>query len=255
MNKRKHKPEWFDNDAYWRETFPFMFPKERMEIAAETVEKVLGITGIRGGSALDLCCGPGRCSLPLASHGFAVTGVDRSKFFLDKARASARSAKLKIEWIQSDMRNFVREDAFNLVLSMFTSFGYFEDRDEDLLILNNIFRSLRPGGAFLMEVLGKEILARMLQDSSVSTLPDGTTLFEQRKIIDDWSRVVTDWNIIRKGKARKFTIRLNLYSGQELREKLELAGFSNVKLMGTIDRAPYDSQAKRLIALAWKPTD
>src|SRR5215813_3608795 len=111
MNKRNHKKEWFDNDAYWRETFPFMFPKERMEIATETVEKILEITGIQGGSALDLCCGPGRCSLPLAKHGFSVTGVDRSKFFLAKARAGARAARLNVEWVQSDMRNFVRAGA------------------------------------------------------------------------------------------------------------------------------------------------
>src|SRR5262249_1744216 len=133
-------------------------------------------------------------------------------------------------------------------------FGYFAERGEDLAILKNVFLSLRSGGAFFIDILGKEIAARLFQDSSARSLPNGTTLLEQRKIIDDWSRVVTDWTIIRDGRARKFTTQLNLYSGQELKDRLEHAGFSNVQLFGNIDRAPYDSRATRLITIARKPT-
>ena len=56
--------------------------------------------------------------------GFSVTGVDRTKYLLDKARAKASAVGVKIEWVQKDMRDFVRLDSFALVLSMFTSLGY-----------------------------------------------------------------------------------------------------------------------------------
>jgi 2-polyprenyl-3-methyl-5-hydroxy-6-metoxy-1,4-benzoquinol methylase len=118
------KKEWFDDDSFWRELYPFMFSKKRMAEADEQVAKALALTKPPGKSALDLCCGPGRCSVSLANRGFSVTGVDRTKYLLDKARAKARAAHVKIEWVQKDMRDFVRADSFSLVISMFTSWEH-----------------------------------------------------------------------------------------------------------------------------------
>jgi hypothetical protein len=59
--------------------------------------------------------------------------------------------------------------------------------------------------------------------------------------------------IIEKSRVRKFSFHLNLYSGQELRDKMESAGFSHVKLYGSLEGDPYGPQAKRLIAVGRKP--
>ena len=107
MNKRRKK-EWFDDDSLWRDLYPFMFPEKRFADADEQVHRVLELTKPKGKSALDLCCGPGRCSMALAQRGFTVTGVDRTKFLLDKARAKARAAKIKIEWVRQDMPDGLR---------------------------------------------------------------------------------------------------------------------------------------------------
>ncbi len=69
------KKEWFDDDAFWRELYPFMFPKERIADADEQIAKALALTKPAGKSVLDLCCGPGRCSIALAKRGFSVTGA------------------------------------------------------------------------------------------------------------------------------------------------------------------------------------
>ena len=252
MKTQKRVKEWFDNEALWRETYLHVFPESRMAIAPETVDKVLKLTGVQGKSALDLCCGTGRCSLALANLGFSVTGVDRTKFFLDKARAKARAAHLKIEWIRKDMRDFVRPDSFDLALSMFTSFGYFDNRGEDAMVIANVFKSLRRGSAFVMDVMGKEITAKVFRDSSIETLPDGATLVEKRRVIDDWTRIANEWTIIRKGRVMRFEFNLNVYSGQELRELFERAGFVDVKLYGNMDGAPYGYTANRLIVVGWK---
>ena len=66
------------------------------------------------------------------------------------------AARVKVDWIRQDMRDFVRANCFALVLSMFTSFGYFDDKRQDLIVLKNMFASLQPGGACLIELLGKE---------------------------------------------------------------------------------------------------
>jgi len=252
MKKSLRTKEWFDEDAFWRTTFPFMFPESRFNAASETVWKVLKLTKLRGKTALDLCCGPGRCSIALAERGFSVTGVDRTKYFLDKARARARSAGVDVEWIQQDMRDFVRPGAYHLAISMFTSFGYFNNRNEDAAVLANVFNSLRPGGVFFIEMMGKEILAKSYLPVSAETLPDGSMLVERRNILDDWTRILSEWIVIQKGVAKRFTLQLNLYSGQELRDKMEHVGFVDVKLYGSVEGAPYGPEAKRLIAIGWK---
>ena len=249
----RRKKEWFDNDAFWKELYPFMFPDQRFTQIREQIEKVLTLTRPPGKAALDLCCGPGRYSMALAKAGFKVTGVDRTKFLLNKARAKARAAKRKIEWIQMDMRDFVRADAFDLVLSMFTSFGYFDNKSEDMQVLYNIFTSLRPGGVCLIDVMGKERLARVLQPTMSNVLPDGTQLVQRHEIFDDWTRIRNEWILIRKGRARSFKFHHTIYSGQELRDRMERVRFTNVRLFGNLDGDAYDPNAHRLIAVAHKP--
>src|SRR5260370_40885480 len=91
MKSTTRKKEWFDDDSFWRELYPFMFPKERIVDTDEQIVKALALTKLRGKSVLDLCCGPGRCSLALAKRGFSVIGVDGTKYLLDTARAKARA--------------------------------------------------------------------------------------------------------------------------------------------------------------------
>ncbi len=78
MSQRR-KREWFDDDSFWQELYPFLFPEQRFADTPEEIDKVLALTRPGGKAALDLCCGPGRCSIALAQAGFAVTGVDRDE--------------------------------------------------------------------------------------------------------------------------------------------------------------------------------
>src|SRR5262245_44459714 len=252
MKRRRRAKEWFDNDAFWRETLFYIFAEKRVALASELIDKALRLTNLKGKSALDLGCGTGKFAIALAERGFSVTAVDRTKYLLDKARAKARSMHITVERLREDMRDFVRPEAYDFVLSMFSTFGYFEDRREDAAVLANISKSLRPGGVFLMDIMGKEILAKMFQRSSAQTLPDGSVLVEQRSVLDDWTRILNEWTIIRNGRARKFTLLLNIYSGQELRQEMERAGFVDVKLYGSLDGDPYGPDAARLIAVGRK---
>ena len=93
---------------------PLMFSKERCGDAAEALRKALKLVQPTGKDVLDLCCGPGRWAIPFARDGFRVTGVDRTKRFLDRARADAKRAGVRIEWVRQDMRDFVRPAAFDL---------------------------------------------------------------------------------------------------------------------------------------------
>jgi hypothetical protein len=136
---------------------------------------------------------------------------------------------------------------------MFTSFGYFANQQDDLLVLRNIFTNLRPGGICLIDVRGKERVARELQATTAETLRDGTMLVQRNEVLDDWTRVRNELMLIRKGRAENFTFHVTIYSGQELRDRLELAGFRDVKLYGNLEGDEYGPRAERLIAAARKP--
>lgn len=252
MTVRRSK-EWFDDDAFWRELYPFMFSRERLAAGDEQVEQALALVRPRGRAALDLACGPGRCSIALARRGFTVTGVDRTRLLLDRARARARRARVSVEWVRADMRGFVREEAFDLVLSMFTSFGYFDDKDDDRVVLRHVLASLRPGGALLMELVGKEYVAGVFQPTTMVTLSDGSRLVQHHEIFDDWTRIRNEWILIHKGRARTFRFHHTLYSGQELRDRLSAVGFERIRLYGSLQGEPYGRESERLVAVAHRP--
>jgi SAM-dependent methyltransferase len=248
----RRKKEWFDDESFWRDLYPFLFPTERLAEATAELKKVLALSKPRGRKVLDLCCGPGRCSIVLAKRGFSVTGVDRTKFLLDKARRKARRAGLGIEWVQQDMRDFVRPESFDLALSMFTSFGYFDDKTEDVAVLGNVFQSLRPGGVLVMEMAGKECLARIFQPTTSQALPDGSQFVARHEIFDDWTRVRNEWILIRKGRTKSFRFHHTVYSGQELKDRLNGVGFGEVRLYGDLEGREYGVDAQKLVAVARK---
>lgn len=244
---------WYEDQSFWIATYPFMFSAERLAAAAEEMEQALRLIDLHEGTALDLCCGPGRSAVALAKHGLQVTGVDREPFLLDKARARALAEGVEVEWVQQDMRDFVRPNSFDFVLSMFTSFGFFEDPRDDLKVLGNVLVNLKPGATFLIDLVGKERMARILEPTSSEVMEDGTVLVERREIVNDWTRVHNEWILIKDDRARSFTFRLRIYSGQELKDRLEQAGFQDVALYGSLDGTSYDINAQRLIAVARKP--
>jgi SAM-dependent methyltransferase len=244
---------WFEDETLWEATYPFMFAEERFAAAEAEMTELPKLTGSPFHRVLDLCCGPGRHSIPLARQGAHVTAVDRSAFLLQKARARAAAETPNIEWVQEDMRSFVRPDEFDLVINLFTSFGYFEELDEDLGVLRNVFRSLKPGGLFVIDVMGKEIVARGFAPSSVEKWPDGSMSVQIREIAEDWYRIRSHWLIIRNQNVTEIRFDNALYSGRELADLLKKAGFERVKLFGSLQGIPYDLNAKRLVAVAMKP--
>lgn len=248
----KRKREWFDDDAFWRDLYPSLFPKSRVAAATPDSAKVLRLVRPRGRAVLDLCCGPGRFAIALAKRKYAVTGVDRTRYFLSKARAKARAAGVRIEWVRQDMRDFVRPDAFDLALSMFTSFGYFDDKDEDLRVLARVLESLRPGGAFVIETIGKERLARIFAPAVVELLPNDSLILQRHEVFDDWTRMRNHWTLIRGSRAKTYTFHHTLFSGQELRTRMEQVGFVDVRLYGSLDGEPYGRDSKRLVAVGRK---
>jgi SAM-dependent methyltransferase len=244
--------DWFEDETFWEGFYDFLFPTKKFEAAKEEVDKLIQLVPFRGERVLDLACGPGRHSVAFAQKGYKVTGVDRSKYLLARAKNYAAESSTDVEWVREDMRDFVRPDAFHLCVSLFTSFGYFEKKDEDLLVLQNVFCSLKNDGFCIIDVVGKEGVARQYQPTIVHELPDGDFLIERPKIVDGWSRIDNHWIFVHKDTVRRFHFRHTIYSGQELRHLLHQAGFLDVKLYGDFDGNSYGPDSLRLVAVAQK---
>ncbi len=245
--------KWFEDDAFWERFFPFMFPEASFVAAAESVPKIAALTGFSGGRVLDLACGPGRYAIPYALAGTTVTAVDRTRFLLDKGRERATRVVAQVEWLEADMREFVRPRTFDLALNLFTSFGYFDEQTDNVRVLENIHASLKPGGLFVFDHLGKELLAAKFQPTRSETLADGTVVIHRMSVVDDWSRIEGDWILIEGKDASTYTMRHWLYSGREIKDLFEAAGFGDIRLFGSFDGTPYGPSAQRLIAVARKP--
>jgi SAM-dependent methyltransferase len=245
--------EWFADEDFWRDTYHVMFPPGRFEKTPAEVDKLLDLVGMRSPDVLDMCCGPGRHSCELASRGCRVTGVDRSAFLLGKAHERAKEMGVQVEFHQSDMREFNRPESFSLALNLFTSFGYFQDDLDNQVVLENIADSLRSDGVLVMDMMGKEVLGRVFRGANVAESPDGSALLIERpRILPGWQHVENEWIILKEGRAKSYRFRHWLYSGRELSDMLSRAGFSRVELYGGLDGSPYDVEANRLVAVAWK---
>ncbi|MFW9779707.1 MAG: class I SAM-dependent methyltransferase [Candidatus Heimdallarchaeota archaeon] len=257
MNNQDRRSVWHEEEDFWETFGPVMFIPRQWELAPEQVDQILSLLDIQTPcQVLDLCCGPGRHSLELGRRGFQVTGIDRTKSYLDEAIKRAKEESLSIEFIQADMREFVKPNSFDLVLNLSTSFSYFRDPKEDEQVLKNVYTSLKPGGKFLMEMMGKEVLARIFKEREWREYEPGVFWLVERKATKDWGWMYNRWLLIDTNDPnnlkKEFEVDHRLYSGTDLRTLLVNAGFSEVSIYGDLQGAPYDHDAKEIVGVAIK---
>lgn len=238
-------------DAFWLRAAPFLFPDERFALAEAEVDAVLRLARPRGRRALDLGCGPGRHALALARRGFAVTGIDRTQGLLDEARRRADDEGLALTLRHDDLRTAPLGGPFDLAVSLFTSFGYFEDPADDVALLRRVHESLAPGGALVVELMGAEVLSRIFTPRDWQER-DGRFLLQEHEVRGDFDWIESRWIIVDDDGVHEHRFGHRLYAGATLREALVDAGFSRVALYGDLTGTRYDQQATRLVACAWR---
>ena len=242
--------EWFENRDFWLQCRGLMFDEEKRVRAPDEVVWIIERVGLeRPAHVLDLCCGPGRHCAAFRSHGFDVTGVDLEESYL----ADACTAAPGMEAVHADMRAFRRDEAFDLAVNLYTSFGYFEGPADDRKVVENVFASLKRGGWFVVEMKGKESLARVFEPMQALELEDGTLFVAKREIEGDWEICRTTWTLIRGGTREEFRFTTRLYSAVEFRTLLRGAGFERIEFTGDLLGSPFDHRANRLVAAARKP--
>ena len=245
---------WTSDDRFWEQMQPLLFSKEREEAAPYEVEGILDLIehGAESPSMqiLDQACGTARHSIMFALLGHSVTAVDRNATYLSSAKKQANENEATLEFIEADMRHFVREGAFDLVLNFWTSLGYFSE-EENQQVLSNAYASLKPGGVMVVDVLGKEIVAQGFHPTRFFEI-EGRVFLESVKVRAGFTHTLTHWVIVEGEQRCEQVVELQLYAGSELKKALLHAGFDSVELYGSLEQSPYDDSAERLIALARK---
>ena len=215
------------------------------------LESILKSTELAAGARiLDLACGHGRHAIPLALQGFHVTGLDLSPLFLRRARQQAHSANAKVRWKSGDIRQLPFRGEFEAVLSLYNAYGFFEDENDNLHVLEGVVRALCPRGVFFLDLLGLQPINT--QTGSSQAERPGYKLEETVAFNPTAKRLAIDQTITRPGSPpRHLHHNLRLFEPAEIRHSLESVGLEVLSQWGGFDGCSTE-QGDRLITIARK---
>jgi SAM-dependent methyltransferase len=149
------------------------------------------------------------------------------------------------------MREIDFESQFDCVLLLFTSFGYFEDFENDL-VLQKIVRALKPNGKVVLDIQNRDRFVEKMTPFIV-TEKDGNLMVD-RITYDEASRRMYNRRImIRDGMRRDKPFFIRLYNLDEITYSLQRAGMTITQAFGDWDGSPVTRDSNRLIILAQKP--
>ena len=225
---------------------------ENALIEADFVQQVLQLPV--GSEVLDLCCGHGRHSVLLAKAGLNMTGLDLSEQYLEQAALNAMSVGIELELVHSDMREIPFNSRFDAVINLFTSFGYLSSDNEDVNVLKQVSKALKPEGRFLIDLINRDWVASNNLEEESKTAPNGTVYQEHRKLDLVNGRIQNSFTVTTPDgeiyTSNGLTIRL--YTLGELTTMLADVGLATERVYGGYGAQPYNNEARRMIVLAVK---
>jgi SAM-dependent methyltransferase len=235
------KSEWFER--WFGEEYIALYP-HRNAAEAEKVVSLIDRVAAPAGTArvLDLACGAGRHSRALCRRWW-TSGLDLSEVLLRLAMREQVEAAL----VRGDMRVLpFRDGAFDLVVNLFTSFGYFSDDESHLHVVHEVSRVTCRGGAFVLDFLNTRHLRNSLVPYDEKQI--GNQIIEQRREISADGRFVIK-KICLRGTGKEFTERVRLFDPDDLSAMMKAAGFRVTASLGNYDGDPLTSVSPRVILI------
>ena len=244
---------------WWEDLFSEDFMRAGTRVSDEQIrrevtfiEESLGVAA--GGVVLDLGCGSGHHAVEFASRGYGVVGYDLSLYQLALAADVAQERSQKINFLQGDMREMAFEEMFDGVFCWNTTFGYFEE-DKNLAVAQRVFKALRPGGMFLIDVLNRDFAAASAP-CSVWYEGDSCVCMDDMSVDYISSRLRVKRSIILDdGRTKEALYSLRLYSLHELGKLLHEVGFRVTEASGhpATPGVFFGPNSPRIIMLAQRP--
>lgn len=193
---------------------------------------------------VDLPCGKGRHSIYLNSLGYQVTGADLSKNSIEFAK-QFKTETLHFEvW---DMRK-PYENKYNAIFNLFTSFGYFVEDEDDILVLQNMKNGLKKGGVLVFDFLNVEKVKRTLVPFEIKTI--NNIEFTIRKEIKN-GFILKHISFFADGKQHLFTEQVKYLTLEKLTQFFKQVGFTIEHIFGSYSLNSFDvTTSDRLILVA-----
>ncbi len=211
------------------------------------IEKAVELNG----SVLELACGTGRITIPMAKAGFDVTGLDMSAPMLNHARKKAKEADLKIEFIEADCRDFDLAKKFRLIFMPANSIAHIHDRPSHEALCSKVRKHLDDNGRFVFSWFnpGERYLFRdpkKRYPAMEFELPDGTpVIITEGNVYDKASQINYIKWYYKIGNKDEIVQNLNLRMlfPAELDTLLYYNGFELEKKYGDFEKTPFESSS------------
>lgn len=243
MSKKSWYRTWFDSPYYH-----ILYQNRDKREAATFIDAILQELNPPGDAKfLDLACGNGRHSIFVNQKGFEVTGVDLS---VNNIREAKNHESDTLHFDVHDMREPYLKGAFDFVLNLFTSFGYFQSKDENLNVLKSANFNLVRGGTLVIDFLNVDQVAKKLK--SKEKLEFNGIVFEiSRRVQND---LIEKHITVHDGcEKHQFVEKVAAFSKASFEKYLGLSGFEIVNTFGNYYLDPFDpSKSERLILIAKK---
>lgn len=259
VDKTKSEERAKGRRPWWEELFNEDFSRAQSRLSdvqvkreATFIEESLGVNP--GGVLLDLGCGAGHHAVELAQRGYAVVGYDLSLHQLALAADMAQDKQQKLNLMQGDMRDMAFDSVFDGIYCWDTTFGYFEE-EKNVAVAARIFQALKPGGAFLIDVINRDFVA-MQQPSSVWFEGDTAVCMDDMSVDFISSRLKVKRSVmLDDGRTRECHYSIRLYSLHELGKLLHEVGFRIAEASGQASTPGVfmGQNSPRIIILAQRP--
>ena len=155
--------DWFDTHYYH-----ILYQNRNHNEARAFIENLLGYLELQPGSeVLDLACGKGRHAKFLSEHNLDVVGVDLSENSIGEAKKMSNE---HLEFKVADMRGFELEKKFDAIFNLFTSFGYFDNKEDNTRVLSQVKAHLKPKGRLVIDFLNANKVIEELPTAEVKSL-------------------------------------------------------------------------------------
>jgi len=245
MPRREWFRDWFDSPFYYKLYF------ERDEKEAEAfIHKLVAHLQLKPGSRLlDVACGRGRHSKILAGMGFDVTGIDLSPASIEYTK---QFEKDNLHFFVHDMRLPFWGNYFDHAFNFFTSFGFFRTRREHDAAIRTVTRSLKPGGAFVIDYLNVHYVEEHLLPGITKRL-NGTTYHIQKWDTESHFYKKIEISDASLATPLEYTEIVSKFSLGDFTDMLSYQGMQVVEVFGDYNLNGYDmSKTPRLIVIARK---
>ncbi len=214
-----------------------------------------------GGPILELACGTGRITIPLARQGFDITGLDISEGMLKVAREKAERENLSCTFLKADCREFSIPGKFNLIFIPFNSIAHIHDRTSFEALCQAVKNHFTSDGHFLIDIFNPKLEILMSDPNKRFAVAEYENPYGHEMV------TITENNVYDKetqinhikwyykiGKRDEFAVELNMriYYPQELDNMLYYNGFEIVEKLGDFDGTPFVSDSPKQLIVCRK---